>query len=746
MTKTFRHHGAAPWVLACLALAATPAFAADAAAGEAADGTETLGAITVTATRTATPVIDAPATVSVITAADIENQLFDDIKDLVRFEPGVSVRSQPSRFTAAFSPTGRDGNSGFTIRGLDGNRVLIQTDGIRLPDAFSFGAQANGRGDYADLDLLKSVEILRGPASPLYGSDGVAGAVSFTTKDPGDLLAAGAHVGGRLRLGYTDADGSWAKAAALALRDGNLEALLAYTRRDSGPLQNQGTNDSSNVTRTTPNPQETDNDAVLAKLVWAAAPGHRLRATFEHNARTTETNVLSGLALPPLGASSVIGLTARDTAMRDRASLDWRYEAAGLVERASLTGFYQDSRTRQFSAEDRNISADRTRDNRFNNEVYGAAGEIALKFATGDIGHRIITGFDASRTLQTGSRGGTVPPFGETFPTKAFPDTHYTLAGVFVQDEIDIGDGGLLLYPALRMDHYSLDPETGDPQFPGQPASQSGTRLSPKLGAIGWLGDNFGLYASYAAGFKAPTPSQVNNGFINIIQNYTSLANPDLRPETSNSVEAGLRLRRFDLGGVKLNASLTGFYGWYKGFIEQVQISGNFTPASPGVFQYVNIGEVDIGGIEARIEADLGSGLRFDAAAALAHGDRRSGGIESALSSVDPFKLTGGLSYRDSANRFGGQAIITHVAGKAQDRVAEPCSPACFTPGAFTIADLTAFVRPTEWATVRVGIFNLFDARYFWWSDVRGIASSSATIDAFSQPGRNVSASLTLQF
>ena len=735
-SRTYQH------IAALLAAVATPALATDATT----DANDGLGAITVTATRTATPIIDAPATVSVITAEDIADQLVDDIKDLVRFEPGVSVRSQPSRFTAAFSPTGRDGNSGFTIRGLEGNRVLIQTDGIRLPDAFSFGAQANGRGDYADLDLLKSVEILRGPASPLYGSDGVAGAVSFTTKDPGDLLAAGATVGGRLRLGYADADGSWAKAAALAMRDGNLEALVAYTRRDSGPLSNQGTNDSANVTRTTPNPQETDNDAVLAKLVWAVAPGHRLRGTFEHNARTTETNVLSGIAVPPLTASSVIGLTARDSATRNRVSLDWRYEGSALVERASLTGFYQDSRTRQFTAEDRNISVDRTRDNRFNNEVYGAIGELVLKFDTGAIGNRIVTGFDASRTLQTGLRTGTVPPVGESFPTKAFPDTRYTLAGVFVQDEIDNGHGRLLLYPALRLDHYSLDPETGDPQFPGSPAGQSGTRLSPKFGAIGWLGDSFGLYASYAAGFKAPTPSQVNNGFANVIQNYVSLANPDLKPESSDSIEGGLRLRRLDLGGVTVNASLTGFYGWYKNFIEQVQVSGSFTPASPGVFQFVNIGEVDIGGVEARIEADLGSGLRFDAAAAYAHGNRKSSGVETALSSVDPFKLTGGLSWRDSGNRFGGQAIVTHVARKAQNRVSEPCSPACFTPGSFTILDLTAFARPVEWATVRVGIFNLFNTKYLWWSDVRGLAASSSTIDAFSQPGRNISASLTVQF
>ena len=706
---------------------------------------DTLGTITVTAMRIATPVIEAPATVSVVTAAEIDDLLIDDIKDLVRFEPGVSVRSQPSRFTAALGSTGRDGNSGFTIRGLEGNRVLIQTDGIRLPDAFAFGAQANGRGDYADLDLLKSVEILRGPASPLYGSDGVAGAVSFITKDPEDLIAEGASVGGRLRLGYSDADGNWTKAGAVAGRSGDLQAMVAYTRRDGHAPDNKGRNDSASVLRTTPNPTDVDNNAVLAKLVWTPAPGHRLRATYEHNDRTVDTDVLSAIAIPPLTNSSTLGLVAHDTSRRDRASLDWGYKGDGLVEQASLIGYWQDSRTRQFSAEDRNVSADRLRINRFDNRIFGAVGEATLKFATGTIGHRIVTGFDISQTLQTGLRDGTVPPVGETFPTKAFPDTHFTLAGVFAQDEIDTGGGHLLLYPAVRFDYYKLKPRA-DAQFLGVPASQHDSRLSPKLGAIGWLSDSFGLYGSYAAGFKAPTPSQVNNGFVNLVQNYKSLANPDLKPETSDSIEGGLRVRQLALGGLELNASLTGFYGWFRDFIEQAQLGGSFTPTDPGIFQYVNVGRVQVHGVEARIEADLGGGFRLDSAAALARGERHAAGIATPLSSVDPFKITGGVSYRDKDGRFGGQAIVTHVERKAQSRVAETCSPTCFTPPGFTILDLTAYVRPVAWATIRAGLFNVFDKKYAWWSDVRGLAASSATLDAYTQPGRNLSVSLTGTF
>ncbi len=62
--------------------------------------------------------------------------------------------------------------------------------------------QSAGRCDYVDLGLIKSVEILRGPASALYGSDGLAGAVSFVTSDPVDFIKAGKSFGGLARGAY----------------------------------------------------------------------------------------------------------------------------------------------------------------------------------------------------------------------------------------------------------------------------------------------------------------------------------------------------------------------------------------------------------------------------------------------------------------------------------------------------------------------------------------------------------------
>src|SRR5262245_31849713 len=188
--------------------------------------------VTVTATRTVTKLSDAPATVSVLTSEVIEERLAQDIKDLIRFEPGVAVPTSPARFTAAGSATGRDGHSGFNIRGLEGNRVLTQVDGVRIADGYSFGAQSVGRGDYVDLGLLKSVEIVRGPASALYGSDGIAGAVTFLTKDPADILEDGRNWAVRGTAAYASADNARSETVIAAGKADRWSSLLAYTRRD----------------------------------------------------------------------------------------------------------------------------------------------------------------------------------------------------------------------------------------------------------------------------------------------------------------------------------------------------------------------------------------------------------------------------------------------------------------------------------------------------------------------------------
>ena len=718
-----------------LALAATaaPAFAQDN------DGEYWLARknqIVVTATRTAVRAEDLPVTVSVKSDEQIADELVTDIRDLVRFEPGVSVQRQPARFGAALGATGRAGNESFNIRGIGGNRVLIQVDGVRVPDGFSFGAQAAGRGDYVDLGLIKSVEILRGPSSALYGSDGLAGAVSFITADPADFIDTGQNVGGLLRAGYSSADEEFSETAILAGRSGDWSLMAAYTRRDWQELDNRGDVGGTGAARTEPNPQDGRSNAALARIVYDPANGHKLRLTGEYLDTHLYTNGLTGLS------ASVERLEGFDSGERKRVSLDWSWEGEGAIDFARVALYWQDGEDNQYTEEDRTPAADRTRLNTFENRVIGAAADARADFATGGLAHRLVFGGDISKTRQRGLRDGTVPPFGEVFPTRAFPSTDFTRAGLFAGDEISIADGRLILYPALRFDWYDLSPDD-DPLLPAfSGAGQDGSRLSPKFGALWKITDTVRLFANYATGFKAPEPGQVNQFFENLAFGYTSAPNPDLGPERSESFEGGIR---FSSDHVSLD--VTAFSARYKDFISQEVVSGSFTPADPAVYQFVNLDRARVKGAEARFEGRASSGLYTTLALSYAKGDEiLPDGTRAPLSTIDPLKLVAGVGYREPAGRFGGQLIMTHSARKEASRTDGLCTPECFRPDDFTILDATAFVRIVEGLTLRAGVFNILDEKYAWWSDVRGLASTSTVTDAYTQPGRNVSASLSFRF
>ncbi|MFN3670181.1 MAG: TonB-dependent hemoglobin/transferrin/lactoferrin family receptor [Brevundimonas sp.] len=751
--------------LAALTLAAAPAWAEEPSGPLAGDEPQELATVSVLATRTETRTDEAPATVTVFSDRDIEAMLATDIKDLVRFEPGVSVVSQPSRFGAALGSTGRAGNEGFTIRGIGGDRVLMIVDGVRSPDGFVFGAQSVGRGGYADLDLMKSVEILRGPASALYGSDGVAGAVSFTTRDPADLLLAGENFGARARVGYNSADEGLTTSAVIAGRNGAVSGLLSWTRRDASETETQGSATGEEVRdvtigtppvtapgynyalRTLANPQDITSDAWLAKLVWDLAPGHSLRLTYDSLQSDMDAIVLSGRAThfvsaPPASATAVLNLTAADTTERERFSLDWRLTDVLGFERGQVSIYRQDATTRQYTFEDR-VGTDRVRDNTFDNDVRGVAADFTRALGA----HRLTFGGDWSETTQQGVRDGTLPPTGETFPTSAFPKTAYTLAGVFVQDEISLLDGALRLIPALRWDRYELS-TANDPLYPGTRADQSGDHVSPKLGLVWQATPRFALFGNLGEGFKAPTPSQVNNFFANPAFGYTSLPNPDLKPETSRSFEIGARVRDIDLAGGRLSAQLVGFRSDYEDFISQRVTSGAGTAADPAVYQFVNFTDVEISGLEARAELWWDNGVSARFAAAYAEGeisDPVNG--DRALDTIDPIKVVLGLGYDDPAGRFGGQAIVTWSQAKDQadtDNLA--CAGNCAVGDDFSLLDLTAWWNLSDRVTARAGVFNVLDETYSWWSDVRGVAATSAVLDAYTQPGRNVGLSLALRY
>src|SRR5207237_931949 len=169
--------------------------------------------VIVSATRTERKAAEAPGSVSVITRSEMDRQNVQQLTDIVRYEPDVSVPFAAGG-TGPVSRS-RSGAQSFNIRGIEGNRVLLTIDGIRQPDQFMFGGTTTVGRDYLDVNAYKRVEILKGSASGLYGSDAIGGVVTFVTLDPSDLLSivSDRPFAFKLRPSYDGADDSFSETA-----------------------------------------------------------------------------------------------------------------------------------------------------------------------------------------------------------------------------------------------------------------------------------------------------------------------------------------------------------------------------------------------------------------------------------------------------------------------------------------------------------------------------------------------------
>lgn len=703
-----------------------------------------LDPVTVTATRTATVQSRTAASVSVITDEDLEEQQSENIKDALRYEPGVTVRRTPYRPSSAALGGGRDNDSSINIRGLEGNRILLLEDGIRLPYSFTFGPLEAGRGDYADLGTLKRIEILRGPASALYGSDGLTGAVNFLTRDPQDLLDVyNKRTYFSLRPSYDSTDRSFGATVQAAGGNDMIQGMLIADGRRGHEVDNQGTNNSASTKRTTANPQDTYAETLLGKLVVKPTAHDTFKFTAETVRQRIDSNVLSAVNPP-----TTLALTGSDKLERNRYSLDYDFNnnAARFFQTAHIQVYYQDAWQDQNSYETRGSSASRTRLSHYGERVFGGSAFAESNFQTGILSHKLLYGGDGSLDRVSAMRDGTVPGVGEAaFPNKPFPDTDYRLLGAFIQDQISYG--ALTVTPGLRFDTYKLSAKTGDPQYLGTPVSSSDNALSPRLAVLYEVSPALIPYAQYAHGFRAPAPDQVNNSFANPLYGYTSIGNPNLKPETSDTIEAGLRGKLgTGLGPLRYSAAI--FAGRYRDFISQQTVGGSGRPNDPLVFQYVNFSKAYIHGLEGRAEWALPHGFSLKTAMAFTKGSLDSGNAASQpLDTINPFSAVFGIRYEPGERWFAQADLLFQAAKKSSDITPKSCSSqTCFAPGSSFVVDLRGGYRFNKHVVAYLGVFNLFDRKYWNWSDVRGIADSSPVKDAYTAPGRNVSVSMKMDF
>ncbi len=222
-----------------------------------------LGTYSVIANKMPRPVQEVIGTVTVIDGERLQNEVAQDIQQALRYEPGISVSRDGARF----------GISGYNIRGVTGNRVQIEMDGIPIPNGFRVGSFSNAGRDLVDVELLSRVEILRGPASALYGSDAIGGVVAYSTWDPEDFLWRvddDSYLG--LRGGYFSVDDSWVGTVTGAGESGNWQGMVLFSARDGRERENNGNIPS--------NPADFNTQNLLAKVIYDAS-GKPLRFTLQ---------------------------------------------------------------------------------------------------------------------------------------------------------------------------------------------------------------------------------------------------------------------------------------------------------------------------------------------------------------------------------------------------------------------------------------------------------------------------------
>lgn len=136
----------------------------------------TLDAVVVTANRTETKELDTNADVSVVTAKDIEQHHYKDVGDAIRNVPGVSLLQH-----------GANGQnySSDSIYLNGSNNVVLLIDGQRANTNGSTGASVP-LGTQVNMNSIDRIEVLRGSASTLYGSDAQGGVINIITKKPAD--------------------------------------------------------------------------------------------------------------------------------------------------------------------------------------------------------------------------------------------------------------------------------------------------------------------------------------------------------------------------------------------------------------------------------------------------------------------------------------------------------------------------------------------------------------------------------
>jgi len=716
--------------------------------------------------------------VTVLSAADLDAEMANNMEEAIRYIPGVSVVDM-----------GRFGDNGFNIRGLESDRVAITVDGLSLAEsvetARSYEFFRSGRGD-VDIDTLKSLQVVKGADSITSGSGALGGAVVFTTKDPADYLKPegnDTHVG--MKFGYSGSNDETMGTLSFANRTGIVESMLVYTRREGheGESWYDSTVDQIGVGRRTPDPVDSTRDNLLGKVDLQLSDAHTLGFMYERGRAHNQVNNLSRVYAP-----GYLERKGDDRNDRDRYGVTWQWRAGNAVFdtlEAQLDRQITDSRgvTRILAGSGcpgGGIPCKRSEDRSTEQTLDRAALDFS-KLVEGPVRHDIGYGLawqqrdiDYTAVDTRWNAAGDIASV-EHDPRQV-PKTDARSWNLYLRDSLSLFDERLQLSGGLRYDRYDYSPQV-DSTFVDKTGSVRDLRFSAPSWQVGaefrFLPDH-ALWAQLGRGFRAPSvadlysPTSASAAFDAVsgapIQLDTSMSNPDLDAEKSLNIELGYR---WTTDRAQLGFSV--FRDQYDNFIETVTTAvpyaNGYRTTATGPVQYsynstmpINAGKVTVKGAELEGRWQIADAWSSRVAAAYSKGEKRNG---DPLESIVPASAVLGVRYAPSL-LWSVSANLTHAWGKsASDAYTTSANGTQVVPAwtgkadGYTVLDLTANWNITSQLRVTAGIYNLTDREYYLWQRVRVINKGTNTlygyvnddgIGRYSEPGRNARVTVAYSF
>lgn len=229
---------------------------------------------------------------------DLAKEQVIGIRDLLRYDPGIAVNESGGRGTS----------SGYSIRGVDRDRVAVIVDGMAQAQTFQrqgFGMVGRGQGrssgaqNEIEFENLKAVEVSQGSSSMLAGSGALGGAVIMRTKEVGDFIHGERDWGITSKTSYSGQDGRTGQTLGVGIRMGRFEGLIQNTvrrgheirahrdiyrhggeiiryRLDGTGLESETLSATkiSGPDRKAPNPMRYGSDSWLVRAGYRLAPAH----------------------------------------------------------------------------------------------------------------------------------------------------------------------------------------------------------------------------------------------------------------------------------------------------------------------------------------------------------------------------------------------------------------------------------------------------------------------------------------